>query len=178
MDEMFMDDENFNQDISEWNVSKVTSMSGMFRFADKFNYDISKWDVRNVIDMENMFGNASQFNQSLAAWNVPRLIKFGASKSKITALFLIPETLIELKINNCPFLTSLQFDKFNANLIIEYENTPLLPALLKELDKRRLEKYDDQTGASDLGFWGGKSKRRTRKKTIVKTKKQTFITIV
>ena len=43
-------DSKFNGDISEWNVSNVTSMAGMFKDS-KFNGDISEWDVSNVTDM-------------------------------------------------------------------------------------------------------------------------------
>ena len=32
--------------------------------------DISQWDVSNVTDMRGMFGNASSFNQPLNNWNV------------------------------------------------------------------------------------------------------------
>jgi len=34
----------FNQDISEWDVSAVTDMSSMFKDS-KFNHDISAWDI-------------------------------------------------------------------------------------------------------------------------------------
>ncbi len=45
----------FNGDISDWDVSDVTDMSGMFSDADSFNGDISDWDVSNVTDMSHMF---------------------------------------------------------------------------------------------------------------------------
>lgn len=57
-----------NFDVSEWDVSKVTNMKGMFWGCKKFNCDISKWDVSNVTDMSKMFCNAESFNQSLDAW--------------------------------------------------------------------------------------------------------------
>ena len=38
----------FNQNISNWNVSKVTSMLYMFYRAYKFDSDISIWNVANV----------------------------------------------------------------------------------------------------------------------------------
>ena len=41
----------FNQDISQWDVSNVTNMSGMFNGASVFNQDIGSWDVSNVTDM-------------------------------------------------------------------------------------------------------------------------------
>ena len=35
----------FNDDISMWNVSNVTSMKGIFKEAQSFTQDISNWDV-------------------------------------------------------------------------------------------------------------------------------------
>ena len=44
----------FNGDISEWNVSNVKDMTGMFK-ESKFNGDISNWDVSSVTNMSYMF---------------------------------------------------------------------------------------------------------------------------
>jgi len=60
----------FNQDISNWDVSSVTDMGGMFYFASVFNQDISNWNVSSVTEMANMFNGASAFNQPLEDWNV------------------------------------------------------------------------------------------------------------
>lgn len=60
----------FNQDLSLWDVSGVSSMYGMFSFATAFDQDISMWDVSGVIDMYGMFQNATTFNQPLNSWNV------------------------------------------------------------------------------------------------------------
>lgn len=46
MNSMFSDSK-FNQDISDWNLSKVKYMNFMFAYSD-FNQDISKWNVSNV----------------------------------------------------------------------------------------------------------------------------------
>jgi surface protein len=46
---------NFNADISKWDVSNVTDMSYMFFGADSFKQDISSWNVSKVIDMSYMF---------------------------------------------------------------------------------------------------------------------------
>ena len=53
--------------ISGWDVSSVTNMSGLFEGLN-FNEDISGWDVTNVTDMSSMFANATSFNQPLSAW--------------------------------------------------------------------------------------------------------------
>ena len=51
------EDLNFNGDISNWNVSNVTDMWGMFARCEKFNQDISKWDVSKVKCMSFIFYN-------------------------------------------------------------------------------------------------------------------------
>ena len=58
-------------DISKWNVSNVKSMRGMFSDSD-FNGDISQWDVSNVEDMSYMF-RGSTFNGDISHWNVSKV---------------------------------------------------------------------------------------------------------
>jgi len=60
----------FNQPIGNWDVSNVTDMEGMFRYANAFNQDLSNWDVSNVIDMNGMFYEAYAFNQPIGNWNM------------------------------------------------------------------------------------------------------------
>ena len=38
--------------IGDWDVSRVTDMSGLFKDKNSFNDDISRWDVSNVTNME------------------------------------------------------------------------------------------------------------------------------
>ena len=66
----------FNQDISNWDVNNVTDMSGMFE-KSAFNQDISNWDVSNVTDMYGMFKDNSAYNQSLESWDVSSVKKMG-----------------------------------------------------------------------------------------------------
>jgi surface protein len=58
----------FNGDISNWDVSSVIKMGQMFH-KSQFNGDISNWDVSSVTDMYGMF-TESQFNQDLNSWDV------------------------------------------------------------------------------------------------------------
>ena len=60
----------FNQDISSWDVSNVTSMQAMFVLANAFAQDISSWDVSNVVHMNYMFEANSGFNQDISSWDV------------------------------------------------------------------------------------------------------------
>ncbi|KAH8050917.1 hypothetical protein JL721_11264 [Aureococcus anophagefferens] len=56
--------------ISDWDVSKVTSMEATFEAAGAFNADIGGWDVSKVTDMARIFYHASTFNADIGAWDV------------------------------------------------------------------------------------------------------------
>lgn len=70
MSGMFWGAENFNGDISGWNVSNVTNMSKLFKDANIFNQDISGWDVSNVTNMSRMFSGTWHFSVDISGWNV------------------------------------------------------------------------------------------------------------
>ena len=53
----------FNEDISKWDVSRVTDMMSMFKYSKSFNQDISKWNVSRVTTMFQLFFEARSFNQ-------------------------------------------------------------------------------------------------------------------
>ena len=44
----FMNRTNFDENITGWDVSSVTTMHQMFRGAGAFNQDIEDWNVSNV----------------------------------------------------------------------------------------------------------------------------------
>ena len=73
---LFFNNESFNQDISNWNTSNVTSMNRTFLAARSFNQNVSNWDVSNVTDMQFMFGSANNFNQTISNWNVSNVQRF------------------------------------------------------------------------------------------------------
>ena len=56
-------------EIGDWDVSNVTSMSGLFTCANSFNDDISRWDTSSVVDMSRIFNAAISFNQPLEGWD-------------------------------------------------------------------------------------------------------------
>ncbi|MEC7756056.1 MAG: BspA family leucine-rich repeat surface protein [Bacteroidota bacterium] len=70
---MFSGADNFNDDISHWDVSRVTDMSEMFKSANSFNADLSNWDVSNVTNMQEMFSGASAFNGDISQWDVSKV---------------------------------------------------------------------------------------------------------
>ncbi len=74
--DMFRKAFNFNQPIGNWDVSKVTDMAGMFFFAEKFNQNLGNWNVSNVKKMHYMFREAKIFNGDISRWNVSNVDNF------------------------------------------------------------------------------------------------------
>lgn len=68
MSGLFLCFNQFNGDISKWDVSNVQNMSWMFTESD-FDGNISKWDVSSVKSMESMFAN-TRFNGDISKWDV------------------------------------------------------------------------------------------------------------
>ena len=54
--------------ISDWDVSNVNNMQGMFYYTQSFNQDIGDWDVSKVNNMEGMFSDAQCFIQGIRDW--------------------------------------------------------------------------------------------------------------
>ena len=67
---MFSNATSFNQPIGNWDVSNVRNMSYMFSGSSSFNQPIGNWDLRNLWDMESMFREATSFNQPIGNWDV------------------------------------------------------------------------------------------------------------
>jgi surface protein len=84
----------FNQDISSWDVSNVTTMSQMFQFS-AFNQDISTWDVSNVTTMYRMF-RSTPFNQDISSWDVSNVTECSGFSYNATAW-----TLPKPNFTNC-----------------------------------------------------------------------------
>ena len=72
--EAFAKDVNFDDDISDWDVSNVQNMSGMFASCINFNNGgsslINNWDVSTAFDISGMFSNCINFNQPIGNWDI------------------------------------------------------------------------------------------------------------
>jgi surface protein len=62
-------------DVSDWDVSNVTSMNNMFRSCVNLEkiIGIEDWDVSNVKNMQDMFRGCEAFNQDLSKWDVSKV---------------------------------------------------------------------------------------------------------
>lgn len=63
----------FNGPLDAWNVSSVTTMKGMFNECKVFNQPLNSWDVSSVLNMNEMFMSASAFDQPLNNWKVDKV---------------------------------------------------------------------------------------------------------
>jgi len=70
LDDVFWDKSDFNADLTEWDVTAVTSAQWTFNLATNFNGDISQWNVGNLENADNMFLDATSFNRDVADWDV------------------------------------------------------------------------------------------------------------
>ena len=67
---MFQNCDEFNQDLSTWDVSNVTDMKGMFKDCEYFNQSISLWNTANVTDMSYMFDGCYSYDKDVSSLNV------------------------------------------------------------------------------------------------------------
>ncbi|MFT6946556.1 MAG: surface protein [Vicingaceae bacterium] len=67
--DMFRDATNFNADISDWNITQITSLQRTFFGASSFNRSLN-WDFSNVTNMVESFASATSFDQDISTWDV------------------------------------------------------------------------------------------------------------
>lgn len=94
----------FNQPIGNWNTGNVTTTANAFSGCNNFNQDLSNWNVSKVTDMSQMFINCHAFNQPLNSWNV-------ANVTRMSGMFNVAikfnQPLNNWKVNNVTRMDSL-----------------------------------------------------------------------
>ena len=125
LNNLFLNNASFNDDIGNWDTSNVTAMGAMFRNASSFNQDISKWDVSNVTNMVGIFRGAQDFNnggQDLNDWDTSNVTSIeyafnGATVFNNGATAGVSTTL-SWDVGNVDQMqyTFKNADAFNANL--------------------------------------------------------------
>ena len=107
MSGMFIDT-NFDQDIGTWNVSNVTDMSGMF-YASLFNQDIGDWNVSNVTNMSEMFGETN-FNQDIHRWDVSEV----TDMSEMFVLGSFNQDISDWTVSNVKNMNNMLYGSFST----------------------------------------------------------------
>jgi surface protein len=103
LDACFVYASGFNQDISAWDVSNVTTMNNLFDGATSFDQNLGAWDVSNVTIMSNMFKDVTlspaNYNALLKGWSQLTLqsgVNFHAGNSKYTGVAVAARTNIDV----------------------------------------------------------------------------------
>ena len=140
----------FNEDISGWDISNVTNISSMFYRQSLFNQDLSSWDTSNVNNIASIFWKASAFNQPLNSWDVSNVTNMAFSlretsvfnqdlsswdTSKVTSMrsifyksYLFDQNISSWNVNKVSnlssFLTDVSLSLANYNaLLVGWEAT-------------------------------------------------------
>jgi len=70
---MFGSCTNWDEDLSDWDMSNVTAWDSMFNNARSFNNGgstgINNWDTSSVTNMRGVFNTATGFNQPVGGWD-------------------------------------------------------------------------------------------------------------
>jgi surface protein len=102
----------FNQNISDWDVSNVTNMKGMFSECTSFNSGIFELkEGYKIKNMSEMFYNCIAFNQDISKWNVSQVkvvskMLYGCKnfKQNLSGWILHSKASTTGMIFGCPYL--------------------------------------------------------------------------
>ncbi len=112
----------FNGDISKWNVSNVKNFNSMF-FGSKFDGDLSKWDVSNAENMQGMFADCEFTGDkgSIENWDVSNAenlsFMFNYSKLKHNVNKWNPKSVktVQMMFANCYDIKDLNLSNWKLS---------------------------------------------------------------
>lgn len=73
-----------NPDVSQWDTSNVTDMSGMFADAKSADPDVGRWDTSNVTDMSGMFAGVRVAVPDMSRWDFSKVTCYAYMFSEVT----------------------------------------------------------------------------------------------
>jgi surface protein len=113
----------FNGDISEWNVSNVYDMKGIFSRSN-FNGDISKWDTRNITFMWER-NKIEKLKMVLGKIKIQKKIEEGYEKCPVTHEIVKGDYM---KCETCKHCFNMEM----AEWVNKYSNCPYCSSKWKE----------------------------------------------
>ena len=105
----------FDDDLSGWDVSKVTSMHDMFIWASSFNQKLSRWNTSSVTNMQGMFNRAISFDQDISSFNT-------ASVTTMRGMFLGATSFNQDMTNFEISAETITMDIFTGACMMEAKN--------------------------------------------------------
>lgn len=66
----------FNQSLNNWDVSNVTTLAGTFLDCQVFNQPLDQWQTSKVTSLRATFRNCQVFNQPIGTWDVSNVKSF------------------------------------------------------------------------------------------------------
>ena len=97
---MFNNQIHFNQDISKWNVSRLTQANQMFKNSDSFAQDIRSWDMPLDCSLNDLFLGADAMKNRFENYDfwpsdneTPEISWFKPQINKIKLIDFPPELL-------------------------------------------------------------------------------------
>jgi surface protein len=116
----------YNQPLNNWNVSKVGSMNSMFHSNYYFNQPLNNWNVSNVVSMSSMFEKCSAFNGDISNWNVGKVTIFHSMFNmwRVSPIFNID--LSNWDVHSCTNFGSMFYycNSFNKSYISHWNVSP------------------------------------------------------
>ena len=102
--------------ISDWDVSKVTTMFDMFNGAKEFNADLNKWNPEKVVNFVNTFAGTTNFTTPLTFQNI-------SAAQDLTSMFSY-SSVPSVKLGKTGNVQSMQ-NMFNRSQVenVEIEDT-------------------------------------------------------